>query len=611
MSNLHLTSTHDSFLKKAGKIINSSQSRTVFLTGNIQDLFAFEKNGVVDYLPIVPFLCESWQVEGRILVVYELNGPIRFIRSEHRETMKNAWLIWRSGYDANTLAIQKMLKSGAERARLDTIEKSFDEVMNQAVGNPTVALELLRQLCLCSRTMTGASPPMNENLIILIEAADMVIPDGEITRLSDADRHRVSICQDWFSDPGFMASDDTAILIAESRSLVHHRISRLPQVLDVSIDSPDMNARKDFIIWFDAKQPENKKLKIKDGLDSLCAYTAGLSLHALLQLLKGAVHEDTPITSSDVIGKVEEYIQSQLGDDIVEFKKPGHTFDDVVGFSDLKRFLKEDVIPRFKAGPSEALPGAAVCGPVGGGKTFIFEAVATELDMIVLVLKNLRSQWFGQTDVILERLRRVLDALARVLIFVDEADTQFGGVGVESHSTERRLTGKIQAMMSDTTLRGKVFWLLMTARIHNLSPDIRRPGRVGDLIIPILDPEGEDRNGFITWTVKSVLDTELTPDVTERFGTAMGPYSAAAYSSLRSELKARSSIKGTKLSVDEILIVIREILHPAIGEARRYQTLQALVNCTRRSLLPKEFRDNPDRSGWELEIMRLEGKGIR
>src|SRR5690606_34811156 len=114
---------------------------------------------------------------------------------------------------------------------------------------------------------------------------------------------------------------------------------------------------------------------------------------------------------------------------------------------------------------ADALPGAAVAGPIGGGKTFIFEAVAAELNVPVLTLKNIRSQWYGQTDVLFERLRRVLHSLGRVVIFVDEADTQFGGVGAETHETERRLTGKIQQMMSDPQLRGKVTWLLMTARI--------------------------------------------------------------------------------------------------------------------------------------------------
>ena len=41
-----------------------------------------------------------------------------------------------------------------------------------------------------------------------------------------------------------------------------------------------------------------------------------------------------------------------------------------------------------------------------GSKTFIIEAVAAEMDMPVLVLKNIRSQWYGQTDVLFERLRR-------------------------------------------------------------------------------------------------------------------------------------------------------------------------------------------------------------
>ncbi|MDO9263409.1 MAG: ATP-binding protein, partial [Desulfosalsimonadaceae bacterium] len=310
--------------------------------------------------------------------------------------------------------------------------------------------------------------------------------------------------------------------------------------------------------------------------------------------------------------KVEEYIKSQLGEDIVEFKKPSHRIDDLVGYTNLKAFLRNELIPRMKTTKADALPGAAVCGPIGSGKTFIFEAVASELDIIVIVLKNLRSQWFGQTDVILERLRRVLDALAKVLIFVDEADTQFGGVGPETHDTERRLTGKIQAMMSDSRLRGRVFWLLMTARIHLLSPDIRRPGRVGDLIIPVLDPEGTDRDDFIQWMVSGVIDEKkLTPQTTNLFGESMMNYSSAGFASLKSELKSKSAILKKKLTVEEVRKIIEDHIQPAIAETRRYQTLQALINCTRRSLLPDPLISDEDRKSWENEIRELERKGIR
>jgi len=203
--------------------------------------------------------------------------------------------------------------------------------------------------------------------------------------------------------------------------------------------------------------------------------------------------------------------------------------------------------------------------------------------------------------------------LSRVLIFIDEADTQLGGVSKDTHETERRLTGKIQSMMSDPLLRGKVVWLLVTARIHLLSPDIRRPGRVGDLIIPVLDPEGKDREAFLDWVVSPVVAGKLTGDDRQRFAAATDGWSAAGFAALRSELKAKAKLFGKKgkLTMDDVMGLIEDLLPPAIGATRRYQTLQALVNCTRRSLLPDPTVTDEEREGWSHEIRRLESKGIR
>lgn len=610
------------FLKAAGRILNSGQSRTLALTGNVHDLFRMERPAAspapgatagseasapaVDYVPLIDFLCAKWDLPDHVMVVYELNGPIRFLRGEDRNRLRDAWTRWRTGLDADAFAVENMLTSGKAQARLETLGKTFDASVGATAGNSALALEFLRQICLCSRTMlTG------RNLIILVEAVDMLVPEGPITNLPDADRQRVAICQDWFADPGFMNGGDAVVLLAESRSQIHSRIARLPQVVEVAIPSPDQPAREALIAWFADRQPAGRKPRYWSTPGDLARLTAGLSCHALLQLLKAAAHENRPIAQDDVVGKVEEFIQSQLGDDVVEFKKPTHSLEDVVGFTTLKAFLRRELIPRFRATGAEALPGAAVCGPIGGGKTFIFEALASEVDMVVLVLKNIRSKWFGETDVIFERLRRVLDALAKVLIFVDEADTQFGGLGGEEQATERRLTGKIQAMMSDTSLRGRVVWLLMTARIHLLSPDIRRPGRVGDLIIPVLDPDGADREEFLRWTLKPVLAGELAPEQWKTLLDGVSNFFAAGFASLRSELKARVAVKGALLTVEEVQDVVHDLLQPAVSDTRRYQTLQALVNCTRRSLLPDPKTTDDERRMWETEIRLLEAKGIR
>jgi len=587
-----MTDNSQPFFGKLAAIFNSEQSRSVVVCGNVYDLF----NSGDDYIPLVPFLCEKVKTDGLIRVVYEQNGPIRIV--DDGDKLKNAWISWKAGLDLDTLLLKGLKQKG--ETELERLAAEFDTLLIDAIGNATLALEFLRQLTICSR-----SARLSGNLMIFIEAADMLLPagSGDVASLNDKQLRRISICQDWFCDPAFMNGGDSVSMIAESRSLIHPRVSRLPQVLSVEIPSPNAAARLGLVRQFQRKA--DRPVKMWGTNEDLATLTAGLSLHAVRQLLSGAAYADQPLSPNDLIDKVEEFIQAQVGEDVVEFKKPSHTLDDIVGCSHLKEFLRDELLPRFRTTPDKALPGAAVAGPIGGGKTFMFEAVAGELGIPVLVLKSIRSQWFGQTDVIFERLRRVLEALDKVVIFVDEADTQFGGVGQETHSTERRLTGKIQAMMSDPQLRGRVMWLLMTARIHLLSPDIRRPGRVGDLIIPVLDPQGEDRQQFIRWVLESVLDEPSEEDI-QRMDELSPGYSAAAFASLRSQLKSTEVD-----SMEQIVEIVRDHIPPAIGMTRRYQTLQAMINCTRRSLLPNPDFTPADREQWEREVRELESIGIR
>lgn len=567
------------FISKLSRIINTNQARSVILTGNVYDLF-FDGSG---YVPLIDFLSSSYKVEpsdkrnGITQIIYEVNNPVKTIGD--RTELEAAW----KKYGPRT-------------------EKKFEEICMNAVGNPTGALEFLRQLTYCSRQAFKKGESTND-LLVIIEAADMLLPEDQFSRMSLADRRRVGIIHDWFSEPDFIHGGDSVILISESQSAIHSHVSRLPQVLAVDVPSPNFEQRKHFVNWGpEAKLPPDF---IKN--------TASLSIHALRQLLcRGE------ITQSDVISKVEEYITSQLGD-AVEFKKPTHNLDDVVGFRRLKNFLRKEMMPRITRDDDGSLPGAAIGGPIGGGKTFIFEAVASELGVPVLVLKNLRSMWFGQTDVILERLQRAISALDKVVIFVDEADTQFGGVSEGTHDTERRLTGKIQAMMSDPQLRGRVVWLLMTARINNLSPDIRRPGRVGDLIIPVLDPEGDDVHEFITWVFGDMLNSidapldenrdDIDNQVFEMLMEITEGYSAAAFASLRSQIKSANCT-----TIDEVMEVVNDLIPPDIGETREYQTLQAKINCTRQSLLFDEPKSRDDifrlRSEWRRRIAELERKNV-
>ena len=542
------------------------------------------------------------------------------MQESEREKVKHAFNRWRGTTESDTDVDERSSISprvGSLDSAIEPSNASFSQYMTEAIGSPTLALELLRQFCLLSRsTNADGEKFLSERLIILIEAADMLLPEGEIRSLSVQDRHRVSIIQDWISDSNFMNGNDTVIFITESPSLLNSRIIRLPQVVTVEIPAPGMVERQHFISWFN-NTPKliEKPLNLWGTQAQLAMLTAGLSIQALRQMLLSACYSGEKLQPEDVIEKVSEFIQTQLGEDVVEFKKPAHSLKDIVGNRKLVDFLKTQLIPRITSTGPDAIPGMSVCGPIGSGKTFIFEGLAGQLDIPVLVLKNIRSMWFGQTDVIFERLRRLLMALVKVLIFVDEADTQFGGVGREAHSTEQRLTGKIQAMMSDPQLRGNITWLLMTARIYNLSPDLRREGRVGDMVVPVLDPSGEDREDFLCWTIAKVSSSAFSEEDTERLLKITEDYSAASFASLRSDLEAASLIKANsettgKLTMDEIIAVAEDRILPNIGVIRQYQTLQALLNCTRKSLLPGDY--SPEiRESWVKQIAQLEALGVR
>ena len=559
-------------------------------------------------MPLISLLTQKWDVPGFILVVYELNGPIRFLNVTARNKLRSAFGLWKQDTNHNLLS-KDGISHPMPEITTESAEDRFDIYLREAIGSPTVALELLRQLCLLSRTSDETGHKLlKENLLIIIEAADMLLPEGEIPRLSLADRHRVSIAQDWILDPDFMNGKDAVVLTTESKSLMNSRLTRLPQMISVEIPSPALDERKHFISWFNRTQmPKEEDLRLWGTQEQLAMMTAGLSLHALRQLLISACYSGGKLEPQDVIEKVSDFIQSQLGEDVVEFKQPAHGLKDVVGNQRLVSFIQTKFLPRLTATGPDAIAGAAVCGPIGSGKTFIFEGLAGDLDMPVLVLKNIRSMWFGQTDIIFERLKRLLTAIVKVVVFVDEADTQFGEVGRDAHSTERRLTGKIQAMMSDPQLRGNITWLLMTARIYNLSPDLRREGRVGDLILPVLDPEGEDREAFIRWAIRDVFKGDIDDAVMENLLHITEGYSAASFASLRADLRA--SAKGTELSIEEIIEIADDRILPDIGAIRRYQTLQALVNCTRKSLLPAGYSAEM-RAEWMGEIGKFERMGV-
>ena len=131
--------------------------------------------------------------------------------------------------------------------------------------------------------------------------------------------------------------------------------------------------------------------------------------------------------------------------------------------------------------------GYLLCGPVGTGKTFLVECLAGEAGVPVVKLKNFRDRWVGSSEGNLEKIFRLVRALGRCMVFIDEADQSLGRR--ESGSGDSGLSGRLYSMiaqeMADTANRGRVLWMLASSRPDLIEVDLKRPGRV-DVKVPLL-----------------------------------------------------------------------------------------------------------------------------
>src|SRR5207302_8204408 len=127
-------------------------------------------------------------------------------------------------------------------------------------------------------------------------------------------------------------------------------------------------------------------------------------------------------------------------------------------------------------------------------------------------LRNFRSKFVGETEGNLEQMLGVLRSLGPAVVIIDEADAALGTREAEGDSgTSSRVFGLIAAQMGDTRYRGRIVWMLLTARPDLLPIDLKRQGRA-EVHIPLFYPtdEQEIRQMFVILAKK--LGSRVAPE---------------------------------------------------------------------------------------------------
>jgi hypothetical protein len=359
--------------------------------------------------------------------------------------------------------------------------------------SPRAAVEFLTQYfrytANLARTPTGGRVQVG----CVINSAHLVAPalPGALSYDLNA---LALLMRDWSSDVLLAGHTLATFLVTENLNDLHPLIVNNTRAAQVKVPLPtpdDLNAALALL------EPEAKTALsgYAGKLGEVAQQLAGATLGSIESLLRTREYKRQPVTPGDLVELKKQLIERDANG-LIEFIKPDRTLDDLHGQEKVKQWIRQD-IALWRANDLQAMPmGYLLCGPVGTGKTYMVECIAGEAGYPVVKLKNFRDKWVGSTESNLEKIFRLLQAIGRCFVFVDEADQALGkrDAGPNDSGVSGRVYQMMAEEMSNTRNRGKIVWILASSRPDLIEVDLKRPGRI-DVKIPLF-PTTTPEEGF-------------------------------------------------------------------------------------------------------------------
>ncbi|MBL8244351.1 MAG: ATP-binding protein, partial [Rhodanobacteraceae bacterium] len=473
--------------------------------------------------------------------------------------------------------------------------------------DPTQALYLLDRLVLANLT---AKDSERIRIAILFDFASFIVPDAERGGGNSA-ANLVTLLK-WAANPYVKRSNLAFVLIDERLADFHDRLAGSPHVNAIEIPLPDESERLRFL------QTLTEGVDIASFSDfavaALAQQTAAVTLADLAVLIESSRRTGERLDDKRFKARKKALIERQA-QDLLEFIEPKYGLERVVGHDAAKKRLLDDA-EIIKRGRMDVAPmGYLFNGPVGTGKTFLATCLAGSIGIPCVKMKNFRSKYVGETEANLERVLGVLRGMGPVMVIIDEADAmlgqreQGGDSGVGS-----RVFGMIANAMGDTDYRGKILWMLLTARPDLLPIDIKRQGRA-EIHIPLFYPQTQDEiRSYFTVIAKKFgakLEAQDVPDV-----PYVGDISGADIEALVGRAWREALLAGEeKLGKERLKATFDGFLPSTQSLEREMQEIAAIIECTDRDFLVpsalKMLQEHGNREGLQMrfkEIMRLLGK---
>ena len=323
---------------------------------------------------------------------------------------------------------------------------------------------------------------------------------------------------------------DITIIIISSVLRVPQEIEKYVSYLEIDFPNEDeinrlINEHIEVNFYDKSKFKEEDREKLMPSLKGMTAFEIDRMLDMAMSSNGSLSAEDT-----EMILRQKKQMVKKSG--LLELIDTPESLDSIGGMDALKKYLtnKANVVKRMSDARRYGVSvpkGVFIVGMPGCGKSLCAKASAAlfESPLLKLDMGSMMGKYVGESEANLRKAIRIAEAAAPCILWIDEIEKGFSGVG-GNNDIMTRMFGYFLSWMQDKT--SSVYVIATANNADALPPELKRKGRFDEIFCVNL-PNEEEREAIFNvhlnkkerkGCMKGIIDCQRLAYVTKGFNGA-------------------------------------------------------------------------------------------
>lgn len=279
---------------------------------------------------------------------------------------------------------------------------------------------------------------------------------------------------------------ETSVIIVSSVLKVPQEISQYVSYLEMELPKDD--EINELIDWHIEVNNYDKQKFTSTDRENLLPSLKGMTAYEIDRMLDMAMSSNGSLSAEDKAMILKQKKRMVKNSGVLELVDSPENMESIGGVEVLKEYLKKKAkifqeLPEAQKFGVSIPKGVFLVGMPGCGKSLCAKATAAAFDapLLKMDMGSMMGMYQGQSEENLRKAIKIAEAAAPCVLWIDEIEKAFAGVGGGSGSSESlmRMFGYFLSWLQDKD--SSVYVIATANNAENLPPELKRRGRFDEI----------------------------------------------------------------------------------------------------------------------------------